>query len=83
MRSSKFFDAFVTPCFITEEMPRKSDEDMADPKQIIRSDTIVSSSQNKVSKLIQKSTSQVNQDVTIDQIIEEAERLYKFVMDVK
>lgn len=47
----------------------KSEEDMADPKQIIRSDTVVSSAQNKVSKLIQKSTSQVNQDVTIDQKI--------------
>ena len=32
----------------------KSEEDMADPKQIIRSDTVVSASQNKVSKLIQK-----------------------------
>lgn len=47
----------------------KSEEDMADPKQIIRSDTVVSASQNKVSKLIQKSSSQVNQDVTIDQKI--------------
>ena len=47
----------------------KSEEDMADPKQIIRSDTVVSASQNKVSKLIQKSSSLVNQDVTIDQKI--------------
>lgn len=47
----------------------KSEEDMADPKQIIRSDTVVTASQNKVSKLIQKSSSQVNQDVTVDQKI--------------
>ena len=63
------FMDFLGGFIMGEAYSDKSKEDMADPKQIIRSDTVVSSSQNKVSKLIQKSTSQVNQDVTIDQKI--------------
>lgn len=65
---TSFMD-FLGGFIMGEAYADKSEEDMADPIQIIRSDTIVSSSQNKVSKIIQKSTNTINQDITIDQKI--------------
>ena len=46
------FMDFLGGFIMGEAYSDKSKEDMADPKQIIRSDTIVSASQNKVSKFV-------------------------------
>ena len=65
---TSFMD-FIGGVIMGEAYSLKTEADMLDPKQIIRSETVVSASQHKVSKMIQKSSSQINQDITTKQKI--------------